>query len=94
MSDAKESPPQVDDPPITITLPLSEWHTVTDHLRKGICGDTFDVLLLIYFQSDRQLLEAARIQRIALEQAGLLEVVGAASEGKEGDRGVNLAKVH
>ena len=86
MSDAP-----TDDPAITITLPLSQLNIVTDHLRKGICGDTFDVLLLIYFQSDNQLLEAARLQRIALEQAGLSEIAGVSTDSTGADRDM---KVH
>lgn len=50
----------MNDPDITVSMPLSHWHVVIEHLRRGICGDVENTLASIYVQAHAQMIEAAQ----------------------------------
>jgi hypothetical protein len=48
---------------IRITLPVNLLRILVEHLRRGVCGEVYDVLTLIFMQYDLQLNEARKRNR-------------------------------
>jgi hypothetical protein len=54
---------------IRITLPVNLLRIAVEHLRRGVCGEVYDVLTLIFMQYDLQFNAAQKQAQAAILQA-------------------------
>lgn len=58
-------PSPVEDFAITVTMNYSHWVVVMDHLKRGVAGEVYDALTLIYLQTDPAILAALHAAKAA-----------------------------